>query len=97
MEYPKPEDSAEHLANSVPALMPKGSILFFEGQCYHAGGANTTLDQKRVAVTYVSLSTWLSLFIVQGMFAAISGRCVSPGWTTARDIYALRKTSVSPS
>ena len=51
MEYPKPEDSAEHLANSVPALMPRGSILFFEGQCYHAGGANTTLDQKRAAVT----------------------------------------------
>jgi ectoine hydroxylase-related dioxygenase (phytanoyl-CoA dioxygenase family) len=34
----------------VAAEMPKGSILFFEGQCYHGGGANTT-DRPRYAVT----------------------------------------------
>ena len=39
------------MRQSVPALMPRGSILFFEGQCFHAGGANTTADQKRTAVT----------------------------------------------
>ena len=31
--------------------MPRGSILFFEGQCFHAGGANTTADRKRSAVS----------------------------------------------
>lgn len=32
------------------AVMPKGSVLFFEGSCYHGGGANTT-DTARYAVT----------------------------------------------
>lgn len=35
----------------IPAIMAKGSVLFFEGQCYHGGGANTTDDQRRQAVT----------------------------------------------
>ena len=30
--------------------MPKGSILFFEGQCFHAGGANRT-QERRFAVS----------------------------------------------
>ena len=36
---------------SIPATMAKGSILFFEGQCFHAGGANTTADEYRYAVS----------------------------------------------
>lgn len=32
------------------AVMPKGSVLFFEGSCYHGGGANTA-DTPRYAVT----------------------------------------------
>lgn len=51
MPYPKPTDSEKNMKASIPAVMPKGSILFFEGQCYHAGGANLTLDQRRFGVT----------------------------------------------
>ena len=32
------------------AVMPKGSVLFFEGSCYHGGGANTG-NTRRYAVT----------------------------------------------
>ncbi|MGE0729375.1 MAG: phytanoyl-CoA dioxygenase family protein [Acidimicrobiia bacterium] len=32
------------------AVMPKGSVLFFEGSCYHGGGANED-DTRRYAVT----------------------------------------------
>jgi ectoine hydroxylase-related dioxygenase (phytanoyl-CoA dioxygenase family) len=35
---------------SVPAVMPKGSVCFVVGTCYHGGGANTT-DQRRWALT----------------------------------------------
>ncbi|MDG1115431.1 MAG: phytanoyl-CoA dioxygenase family protein [Pseudomonadales bacterium] len=50
MPYPRPQDSDAWMAKSIPALMNKGDVLFFEGQCYHAGGANRT-TQKRFAVT----------------------------------------------
>lgn len=51
LDYPKLQDSDKWMRSSIPALMPRGSILFFEGQCFHAGGANTTVDQKRTAVS----------------------------------------------
>jgi ectoine hydroxylase-related dioxygenase (phytanoyl-CoA dioxygenase family) len=51
LDYPRAEDSDAWMRQSVPALMPRGSILFFEGQCFHAGGANTTADRKRTAVS----------------------------------------------
>jgi ectoine hydroxylase-related dioxygenase (phytanoyl-CoA dioxygenase family) len=35
---------------SIPAVMPKGSVCFVLGTCYHGGGANTT-DQGRWALT----------------------------------------------
>jgi ectoine hydroxylase-related dioxygenase (phytanoyl-CoA dioxygenase family) len=35
---------------SIPAVMPKGSVCFVLGTCYHGGGANQT-DQRRWALT----------------------------------------------
>ena len=35
---------------SIPAAMPKGSVCFVLGTCYHGGGANLT-DQRRWALT----------------------------------------------
>ena len=52
MDYPAAgEPDPAWMEQSVPALMGRGSVLFFEGQCYHAGGANTTQDRKRIGVT----------------------------------------------
>lgn len=48
--YPRPGDSEKWMAQSVGAVMPKGSILFFDGQTYHAGGANQTEDERRYAL-----------------------------------------------
>lgn len=45
------EEYEKWVKASIPAVMPKGSILFFEGQCFHGGGANVTADQRRFAVT----------------------------------------------
>ena len=50
LPYPKFEGEDEWYAQSVPAVMPKGSVLFFEGQCFHAGGDNTS-SERRYAVT----------------------------------------------
>ena len=35
---------------SVPAEMPKGSVLIWHGSTWHGGGANTTDDQIRIGV-----------------------------------------------
>jgi ectoine hydroxylase-related dioxygenase (phytanoyl-CoA dioxygenase family) len=51
LPYPKPHDSEMWYDKSIPAEMRKGSILFFDGQCFHGGGANTTDDQYRFAVS----------------------------------------------
>jgi len=40
------------LEESVPAIMRKGSGLIFYGGTYHAGGANTSKDQSRTAVSF---------------------------------------------
>ena len=53
LPYPKKEDADRWLAESVPAVMPKGSVLFFEGQCFHGGGANITSDRRyAVSIDY---------------------------------------------
>merc|ERR1712032_1603395 len=44
------KDTGKWMKQSVAAVMPKGSILVFDGQCYHAGGANKTSDQQRFGV-----------------------------------------------
>jgi ectoine hydroxylase-related dioxygenase (phytanoyl-CoA dioxygenase family) len=36
--------------DSIPAVMPKGSVCFVLGTCYHGGGANRS-DQRRWALT----------------------------------------------
>jgi ectoine hydroxylase-related dioxygenase (phytanoyl-CoA dioxygenase family) len=48
--YPKPDGNDDWYEHSRPAVMPRGSILFFEGQCFHGGGDNTS-DERRYAVT----------------------------------------------
>ena len=50
LPYPTFEGEDEWYAQSVPAVMPKGSVLFFEGQCFHAAGDNTS-SERRYAVT----------------------------------------------
>ena len=50
LAYPKQEGDDEWYDRSQPAVMPKGSVLSFEGQCFHGGGDNTS-DERRYAVT----------------------------------------------
>ena len=50
LPYPKPEESDAWYAKSIPAIAPKGSVVFWDGQCFHCGGANTTADQWRHGV-----------------------------------------------
>ena len=50
LPYPKPDGEDEWYVRSVPAVMPKGSVLLFEGQCFHAGGDNNS-SERRYAVT----------------------------------------------
>lgn len=50
LAYPKPNDNDEWYEQSRPAVMPKGSVLFFEGQCVHGGGDNDS-DERRYAIT----------------------------------------------
>lgn len=41
------------LADSVPAEMSRGSVLFYSGSVYHGGGANTTDAHRRaINITY---------------------------------------------
>lgn len=35
---------------SIPAEMPKGSVLIWHGSTWHGGGANTTEDQIRIGI-----------------------------------------------
>ena len=35
---------------TIPAEMPKGSVLIWHGSTWHGGGANTTTDQTRIGV-----------------------------------------------
>lgn len=51
LAYPAKKDSDSWSVKSVPALMPKGGLMFFEGQCFHGGGANTTTGERRYGVT----------------------------------------------
>ena len=51
LPYPRPEELEELMQKSKPAVMPKGSIFFFDGQCYHAGGTNATTDTRRYAIS----------------------------------------------
>lgn len=48
--YPRRNGPDEWYERSVPAVMSRGSVLFFEGQCFHGGGDNVT-DRRRYAVT----------------------------------------------
>lgn len=50
LPYPSVEGNDEWYERSQPAVMPRGSVLFFEGQCFHAGGDNTS-DGRRYAVS----------------------------------------------
>jgi ectoine hydroxylase-related dioxygenase (phytanoyl-CoA dioxygenase family) len=51
LPYPREEDADKWMAESKAAVMSKGSIFFFEGQCFHSGGANTTTNERRYGVT----------------------------------------------
>ena len=50
LPYPSPTGEDKWFQHSQPALMTKGSVLFFEGQCFHGGGDNTS-NERRYAVT----------------------------------------------
>lgn len=44
------DPAADWLVGSVPAVMPRGSVAFWDGQLYHGGGANRTADQRRYGI-----------------------------------------------
>lgn len=48
--YPKANGEDDWYAHGQPAIMRRGSVLFFEGQCFHAGGDNQS-NERRYAVT----------------------------------------------
>ena len=48
--YPRRNGPDEWYERSVPAVMSQGSVLFFEGQCFHGGGDNVS-NRRRYAVT----------------------------------------------
>lgn len=50
MPYPSVKGDDNWYELSQPAVMPRGSVLFFEGQCFHAGGDNNS-DGRRYAVS----------------------------------------------
>lgn len=50
---PGPEDTAR----AVPAVMPKGSVLFFVGTLWHGGGANVSAG-NRLCVTAQYCAPW---------------------------------------
>lgn len=43
-------DRRPRLEEAIPVEMKRGSGLMYFGSCYHAGGANSTHDQRRVAI-----------------------------------------------
>jgi ectoine hydroxylase-related dioxygenase (phytanoyl-CoA dioxygenase family) len=45
-------------AETVPAVMPAGSVLLFAGRLYHGAGANTT-DRPRLGVVIDYVQPWL--------------------------------------
>jgi ectoine hydroxylase-related dioxygenase (phytanoyl-CoA dioxygenase family) len=45
-------------AETVPAVMPAGSVLLFSGRLYHGGGANTS-TRPRLGVVIDYLQPWL--------------------------------------
>jgi ectoine hydroxylase-related dioxygenase (phytanoyl-CoA dioxygenase family) len=48
---PKPQYGGEY--ESVPAVMPKGSVLVWHGRLWHGGGANATgADRVGIAMNY---------------------------------------------
>lgn len=42
------DDDAD--VETIPASMPKGSVLVWHGSTWHGGGANTTADETRIGV-----------------------------------------------
>ncbi len=52
----EPEYGADH--DSVPAEMPRGSVLVWHGSLWHGGGANTT-DQRRYGIAMNYCAGWV--------------------------------------
>lgn len=52
----RPTDADE--ADVVQAVMPAGSVLFYNGSVWHGGGANST-DQRRLGVILEYVVSWL--------------------------------------
>jgi ectoine hydroxylase-related dioxygenase (phytanoyl-CoA dioxygenase family) len=55
-----PDAEVRHLgpADTVPASMPRGSVVLYTGRAVHGGGANTT-DQDRVGINVDYVLGWL--------------------------------------
>lgn len=49
----------EQDAPTIPAEMPAGSLLVFDGALWHAGGGNATTDQRRRSVNLNFNLSWL--------------------------------------
>ena len=51
-------DAKEHINQTVQAVMPKGSVLFYMGSTLHGGGANMT-DKSRAGIINTYSLGWL--------------------------------------
>lgn len=51
-------DAPPDASTAVPATMPAGSVLFYQGSLWHHGGANRT-DQRRLGVILEYVVGWL--------------------------------------
>ena len=67
---------------SVAAVMQKGSVVYWDGQTYHAGGANRTVDQRRFAVT---VDYCLGFLRTQENFIVAVGEEKAARWSVFRD------------
>ncbi len=82
---PPPDVTVPH---EVQAVGPVGSVLIFNGQCWHGGGANKSDEVRRAVFAHYRVSPWMR-------FAIDPSRWVSPEqWTrmTPRQRELLRMT-----
>jgi phytanoyl-CoA dioxygenase PhyH len=80
---------------------PAGSVLIFNGQCWHGGGANESQHRRRAIFGHYRVGPWMrfqtdpSPYISEERWAAMSGRqrellrmVYGPGQKNAADYYA---------
>jgi ectoine hydroxylase-related dioxygenase (phytanoyl-CoA dioxygenase family) len=52
-----------HVPHEVVAAGPAGSVLIFNGQCWHGGGGNRSDDVRRAAFAHYRVAPWMRFAI----------------------------------